>query len=146
MGKLDRIQYIKDQCFSKPPAISSFAQDLFGRTIVIIGANVGLGYETAKHFASLKPARIILGYRNKEKAETAAKEIQEFAPSGTVVKPWVVDLTDFKTVSDFADRYGEEGNGQLDILIMNAGVNVAGKYSKDESRWEKSIKVNHLST
>lgn len=65
-------------------------------------------------------------------------EIQKTASSGTVVEPWVIDLTDFKTVSDFADRYEKEGNGQLDVLVMNAGINVAGKYSKDESGWEKS--------
>lgn len=73
MGKFNSIQYIKDQCLSTPPDVSSFSRDLSGKTVVVIGANVGLGYETAKHFASMKPVRVILGCRTKEKAETAAK-------------------------------------------------------------------------
>lgn len=73
MGRFSGVQYIKDQCFLTLPDVSSFAQDLSGKTVVVIGANAGLGYHAAKHFASMNPARVILGCRSKEKAETAAK-------------------------------------------------------------------------
>lgn len=145
MGRFSGVQYIKDQCFLTLPDVSSFAQDLSGKTVIVIGANVGLGYEAAKHFASMKPTRVILGCRTKEKAETAAEEIQQTASSETTVEPWQIDLADFKSVSSFADRYETEGNGRLDLLVMNAGVNT-GTHSKDESGWEKSLKINHLGT
>lgn len=47
--------------------------DLTGKTVVIIGANVGIGFEAAKHFARMKPARLILGCRSEERGQTAAK-------------------------------------------------------------------------
>lgn len=92
-------------------------------------------------------------------------EIQQTASSETSVEPWEIDLGDFKTVSNFADRYETEGNGRLDLLVMNAGVTTV-ICSKDETGWEKSyvvlcgftfgllndydaflrIKVNHLGT
>ena len=35
--------------------------DLTGKTVVVIGANMGIGYEAAKHFAAMNPARLIMG-------------------------------------------------------------------------------------
>lgn len=42
-----------------------------GRVIVVIGANVGLGFEAAKTFASMKPKRLVLGCRSEEKGNKA---------------------------------------------------------------------------
>ena len=47
-------------------------EDLSGKTVVVIGANIGLGFEAAKHFAKMNPDRIILGCRSKERGEVAA--------------------------------------------------------------------------
>ncbi|GJJ08126.1 hypothetical protein Clacol_002334 [Clathrus columnatus] len=146
MGKFEGIQYIKDQCFMDLPELSSFAQDLSGKTIIVIGANIGLGLATAKHFASLKPSRLILGCRSKEKGDAAVKEIQQGIDSSeTTVENWEIDLEKNKMISDFADRFEREANGQLDILIMNAGLNTIC-HTSTESGWEKSIQVNHLGT
>lgn len=41
--------------------------DLSGRTVVLTGANVGLGFEAAKHFARMGPKRLILTARSEEK-------------------------------------------------------------------------------
>ena len=45
--------------------------DLTGKTVIVIGANTGLGFETAKHLAMMNPAKLILGCRSKEKGEAA---------------------------------------------------------------------------
>lgn len=73
MVKFEAIQYIKDQCFLRIPELSSFAQDLSGKTVVVIGANSGVGFHTAKNLASLKPSRLILSCRTEEKAEKTVK-------------------------------------------------------------------------
>lgn len=90
-------------------------------------------------------------------------EIQKTASSETTLEPWVVDLEKFQMISDFADRYEREGNGRLDLLVMNAGMHTI-YHSACESGWEKwcvipssqsyqrgltannSIQVNHLGT
>lgn len=35
---------------------------------------------------------------------------------------WPLDLSSFKSVSAFADRFEKEGGGKLDILVQNAGI------------------------
>ena len=47
---------------------------LDGKTVVITGANTGIGYETAKEL-SQRGAKIIMGSRNLEKSQKAAKSI-----------------------------------------------------------------------
>ena len=58
-----------EQVFVKPPAVEK--ADLRGKTVVVVGANTGLGYEATKHFALMSPARLILGCRSKERGEEA---------------------------------------------------------------------------
>ena len=62
----------------QPPAIDISPilrrpSEVEGRIVVVTGANVGLGYEAAKHFATLKPARLVLGCRNEEKGKKAVE-------------------------------------------------------------------------
>lgn len=60
--------FIRDQ-WTKVPAVAK--TDLSGKTVVVVGANVGLGFEAAKHFAAMNPQRLILVCRSKEKGEAA---------------------------------------------------------------------------
>jgi retinol dehydrogenase-12 len=64
------LDFIKDQFWTVEPVVRA---DLTGKTIVIIGANVGLGFEAAKHFASMNPKRLVLGCRNQEKGQAAVQ-------------------------------------------------------------------------
>lgn len=45
--------------------------DLSGKTVIVLGANVGLGFEAAKHFARMNPGKLILACRSQEKGEAA---------------------------------------------------------------------------
>lgn len=67
---------------------------LTGRTVIITGANTGLGYETAILLAKLEPARLIIAVRDAAKGDKAAGEIAE--KSGLArdqVEVWELDLT-----------------------------------------------------
>ena len=71
--KLGTFQFLREQLAYVPPVKY---EDLSGKTVVVIGANIGLGFEAAKHFAKMKPGRLILGCRSKERGDAAvASEI-----------------------------------------------------------------------
>jgi hypothetical protein len=67
--KFSVFRFLREQLATVPPVEH---EDLSGKTVVVIGANVGLGFEAAKHFARMNPNRIILGCRSKERGEAAA--------------------------------------------------------------------------
>jgi retinol dehydrogenase-12 len=68
MGRLGFIQHIQNQWWKVAPVEHV---DLTGKTVVVIGANVGLGFEAAKHFASMNPKRLVLGCRSQERGQAA---------------------------------------------------------------------------
>lgn len=57
------------------PNLPVITADLSGRTVLVVGTNVGLGLEAAKHFARMNPAKLIVTSRTEEKcAQTAEGE------------------------------------------------------------------------
>ena len=66
--QLSLFQFLREQLATVP---SVEHEDLSGKTVVVIGANIGLGFEASKHFAQMNPDRIILGCRSKERGEAA---------------------------------------------------------------------------
>ncbi|KAH9478463.1 Short chain dehydrogenase sol3 [Psilocybe cubensis] len=141
MGKLTPADFIRDQWSTVAPVVKV---DLTGKTIIVTGANSGIGLETAKHFARMSPGRLIITCRNKEKGEEAVKQIIQ-ATGYASVEAWILDLVDFRSVKSFAERYEQEG-GRLDIIIQNAAVAYPGQAQYTEDGWELSTKVNNLST
>ncbi|KIY73038.1 NAD(P)-binding protein [Cylindrobasidium torrendii FP15055 ss-10] len=115
------------------------ATDLSGKTIIITGANVGLGFEAAKHFASMTPKRMILACRNEAKGNAALAEIGYVA-----AEVWHLDLCSFKSVVNFSDRIDKELD-RLDILVLNAGLPNWGTYELTEDGYEAALQSNCLS-
>ncbi|KAJ5291206.1 retinol dehydrogenase 14 [Penicillium angulare] len=122
-----------------------------GKTILITGANTGLGRETARHALALGAGTIILGVRSISKGEDAKANIEaSVAGCNDIGKilVWPVDLESFASVQAFAAQVHKhvmlEG-GRLDIAIMNAGI-ASAEYSTTHDGWERGIQVNVLST
>ncbi|MDP7739050.1 oxidoreductase [Mycobacterium paragordonae] len=102
-----------------------------GRTVIVTGANSGLGEVTARELAG-RGATILMAVRNTAKGEKAAANIRG------LVEVRALDLQDLSSVRQFAD--GVDG---ADILINNAGI-MAAPYSLTKDGFESQIGTNHL--
>jgi NAD(P)-dependent dehydrogenase (short-subunit alcohol dehydrogenase family) len=102
-----------------------------GRTVVVTGANSGLGRIAAGELARAG-ARVVLAVRDVEKGKQAASEM-----AGDV-EVRRLDLQDLASVREFAD-----GTGAFDVLINNAGI-MATPYAKTSDGFESQLGTNHL--
>ncbi|XP_026139525.1 retinol dehydrogenase 13 isoform X1 [Carassius auratus] len=113
---------------------------LDGKTVVITGANTGIGMETAKDMAR-RGARVVMACRDLTRAENAAEYIRRSTGNGNVVIRHL-NLASLYSVREFAKEFiaTEE---RLDILINNAGVMMCPKWVTEDG-FEKQLAVNHL--
>ena len=114
--------------------------DLEGRTVVITGANSGLGLESTRNLARAR-ATVIMACRNAEKASQAVADIRASVPDAQIVVQQL-DLASLASVRSFSEALLAAGT-PIDILMNNAGL-----MALDESRtvdgFETQIGVNHL--
>ncbi len=114
--------------------------DQSGRTAIVTGANIGLGYETSKALAG-KGARVIMACRSREKGEAARSNILgEFKDAQLTVES--LDVSSLDSVRRFAERISGDV-GQLDLLINNAGV-MGIPLARNSVGHELQLAINHL--
>jgi len=102
-----------------------------GRTVVVTGANSGLGEVTARELARVG-ARVILACRNTDKGDAAAAGM----PGEVEVRK--LDLQSLASVRAFAD-----GVDAVDVLVNNAGI-MAVPFARTSDGFESQIGTNHL--
>lgn len=117
--------------------------DLEGKTVVVTGANSGLGFEGTRAFAS-RGATVVMACRSVERGERAVREIR--ADSGGEVDGDLdvreCDLASLDSVEAFAE--GVRGAyDAVDVLCNNAGV-MAVPRSETADGFETQFGVNHL--
>lgn len=133
------VNFLYSQVFVRPAYPKrSFA----GETVLITGANVGLGLEAARHVVRLDAARVILGVRNVSAGEVAKKEIETSTGRPGVCEVWEVDLASFDSVLAFGDRVAQIP--RLDVALLNAAL--ATPYFQLAEGYERTITVNVIST
>lgn len=118
--------------------------DFTGRTLLITGANTGLGFEAAVKFVQLGAAKVILGVRTVSKGEDAKVRIEQITGRKNVLEVWHVDMLDYESIKNFASRVDKELE-RLDMAVLNAGV-VMASFQESKYGWEKTLQVNVLST
>jgi len=107
---------------------------------LITGANKGIGLETARQLG--RDMTVLLGTRDENKGEAAAKELRQ---SGIDAHAIELDVTRPESIERAAARV-ERDFGRLDVLINNAGVMLdeAKKKVSEQSMetWRKTFETN----
>ena len=114
---------------------------LKGKTVIITGANTGLGKEVALDLAR-RQARVILACRSPEKGRKAVDEIRSHVKEAVLVLK-TLDLSSLASVRAFAGEILKEEE-RLDVLINNAGVYMDPPLAKTQDGFEIHFGVNHL--
>jgi NAD(P)-dependent dehydrogenase (short-subunit alcohol dehydrogenase family) len=111
-----------------------------GRTVIITGANSGLGYHSARAFAG-KGALVVMACRDRERGEQARQSIIR---GGVKTEPLLMhlDLSDLASVRNFSEAFLSDFEGP-DLLINNAGL-MAVPYLKTADGFEMQFGVNYL--
>jgi len=113
-----------------------------GQVAIVTGSNVGLGLEAARHLVNMDAAKVILAVRTIEKGEAARTDIETTTNKTGIVEVWKLDMSDYKSVKDFAKKCATLP--RLDIVIENAGI-ATEEYEECQGT-ERTVVVNVIAT
>lgn len=116
--------------------------DCTDKTVLITGANSGLGFEASKAFAN-KGATVIMACRSTERGRRAATDLQgRIGNTGATLNVRRCDLASLDSIENFTTRVKQDYDS-IDLLCNNAGV-MAIPRQETEDGFEKQLGVNHL--
>lgn len=125
-----------------PPADPKDSGLFRNKSVLVTGANSGLGHEAAVKYAALGANPLILAVRTQEKGEQAKKDIiRRTKCSADIFVIETVDFASFSSVRDFAARLNIDA---LHVAQLAAGV-AQWKYEKTGDGFETTLQVNVLS-
>ncbi|KAF2871949.1 retinol dehydrogenase 12 [Massariosphaeria phaeospora] len=130
------LSMLRSQLFTPLPVpTSSFAS----QTIIVTGANSGLGFEATKHLVRLG-ATVILAVRSIPKGRAAADSIiQVTGAESSRLLVWQLDLASQDSVKEFGKKV--EQLERLDAVIQNAAMDDCSEFVLTEG-FERHIAVN----
>ena len=114
--------------------------DQSGRTVIVTGANSGLGFVTSLALAR-HGAHVIMTARDAAKGRAALDRIVATRPRGSA-ELRLLDLADLDAVKSFAARLLADGT-PVDVLVNNAGIMMPPR-SLTAQGFELQFGVNHL--
>jgi NAD(P)-dependent dehydrogenase (short-subunit alcohol dehydrogenase family) len=109
--------------------------DWRGRTVLITGANSGVGREATRALVA-KGARVLMACRDRTKAEAARAAMPAGPGRAEIVD---LDLADLEAVRSAAERI----EGVIDVLIANGAV-MGGRIAVSAQGYERQMATNHL--
>ena len=129
--------------------VFGLASPISRRTVIITGANSGVGFEACKVLAATGQWDVIMACRSRSKAETAKAKL---GPNGANVEIRQLDLADLASVKQFCQNWG---NRPLHVLANNAGTQKqTDAFSRElikgdsvprtKQGFEETVGVNHL--
>ncbi|MEZ5340982.1 MAG: oxidoreductase [Acidimicrobiales bacterium] len=114
--------------------------DQTGRTVVITGANSGIGLETTRALLA-SGARVVMVCRSEAKANAAASQLRREQPTAEL-QVVVADLADLSSVARAAATI-VAAHPTIDLLINNAGIMMV-PYELTVDGYERQFATNHL--
>jgi retinol dehydrogenase-12 len=109
---------LPSQFFRTPPLPTTSFE---GQTLVVTGANAGIGYEVVKHLIRLNASKIILAVRSVARGEAAVERlVKETNCDANRLEVWAFDLGSYKSIDQFVAR--AESLERLDAVIQNGGI------------------------
>ncbi|OBK24988.1 SDR family NAD(P)-dependent oxidoreductase [Mycobacterium asiaticum] len=114
--------------------------DQSGRTVVVTGANTGIGYHTAAELA-FRGAHVVLAVRNLEKGNAALARIIAVKPDADITLQ-ELDLGSLASIRRAAQAL-RASYPRIDLLINNAGVMWTPKQVTEDG-FELQFGTNHL--
>ncbi|KAJ5081770.1 hypothetical protein NUU61_010034 [Penicillium alfredii] len=116
-----------------------------GKTVLITGANAGLGFEAATKFAALGTSKLIFGVRSLKRGEEAKARIeQKTGCAADVIQIVQLDMSNYASIEGFAKEVTTEFS-DIHAAVLNAGV-AAPAHNLSPEGWEMSLQVNVIST
>jgi NAD(P)-dependent dehydrogenase (short-subunit alcohol dehydrogenase family) len=111
------------------------------RVALVTGANQGVGLQVARELVA-NGLTVLVGSRNFERGEAAAKEI------GPGAVPLQLDVTDGDSIAAAAERIRQE-TGRLDLLVNNAAISNTsrGSLAPDEyaqARYPSTVSLDEV--
>lgn len=97
----------------------NFNANLENKTILITGANSGIGFEVAKYCALFK-AKVIMAVRNIKRGENAKNKLLELYPDADICL-MQLDLASFDSIKKFTNEI-IVNNIDIDVFYNNAGI------------------------
>ncbi len=111
-----------------------------GKTVLITGANQGIGKASALELAR-RGAKVVLVSRNEAKGKAALEEVRA-AANGEAPLLLVADLASLADVRRLASDFRKQ-HDKLDVLLNNAGLIVPTRQTTADG-FEETFAVNHL--
>jgi NAD(P)-dependent dehydrogenase (short-subunit alcohol dehydrogenase family) len=116
-------------------------QDMQGKTVIVTGANSGIGYVTARELAKMG-ARVMMVCRSQSKGEAARQRIMQEAPDAPQSELVLADFASLASVRRAATELLERCP-RIDVLVNNAGLFVSEPLTSADG-YELTFAVNHL--
>lgn len=88
-------------------------------TIIVTGANCGIGFETSKALCKLGHD-VVISVRDHEKGQATVSSIKAEVPNAQIMY-LIMDLSNPISIGNFVDSFQKTGK-KLHVLINNAGV------------------------
>lgn len=112
---------------------------LQGKNVIVTGASSGFGEAIALHCAE-EGANVALVARREEKLQALAERIRDMGVQAVVCP---CDVGDETQIQNTINKVHSE-LGQIDVLVNNAGMNIAPRSIADTSleQWRRILDVN----